>query len=298
MKLSIKISGLNLRNPLILASGILGSSGKSLARIARSGAGAVVTKSIGIRENPGYPGPRVVKLPVGWLNAMGLPSPPYKEFLKEVKEAKKGKVPVIASIYGSSPDEFSVIAKELSKEADGVELNLSCPHAKGYGADVGSDPELVGSIIREVKKATKLPLWAKLTMHSDLKEIGRMAEKAGADAIVAINTVRAMAIDLEAGRPALWNKVGGLSGPAIKPIALRCIWELYEEVRIPLIGCGGISGWEDAIEFMLAGASAVQIGSAIHQNERIFGDIERGMMRYLEGESKKIQEIIGSAHED
>lgn len=295
MKISVSVGDLKLKNPTILASGILGSTGASLCRVAKCGAGALVTKSIGVDEREGYVGPNLVKLEHGFLNAMGLPNPSYKNFLPELREAKKGGVPVIASIFGKNREEFAEVAEALAKDADALELNLSCPHAEGYGADIGCDAPLVGDIVRSVKKVADVPVWVKLTLHSDVSLVGRTAIHAGADALVAINTVRATAIDIESGYPLLGNKVGGLSGAAIKPIALRCVYDLYP-LGIPIIGAGGVSSWQDAVEFVLAGASAVQIGSAVYDHITIFSGVSKGMAKYLERKKVTLDKIRGSAH--
>lgn len=291
--LSIELSGLHLENPLILAAGIMGTTGGSLKRI--TGAGAVVTKSIGIEPKSGHSNPTMVEVDCGYLNAMGLPNPSYKNFQKEINTAKESGVPVIASIFGGNAVEFSEIAGALC--ADAFELNVSCPHACGYGAQVGSDPVLVEEITRTVKKVTDVPVWVKLTPNvTDIKSIGLAAEHGGADAVVAINTVRGMAIDIESGYPILGNKFGGLSGRAIKPVAIKCVYDLYEALNIPIIGVGGISDHRDVIEFIMAGASAVQIGSAVGDNINIFGEISSGLKSFLEKRDWTLDRIKGMAH--
>jgi dihydroorotate dehydrogenase (NAD+) catalytic subunit len=294
--LSLTLTGLKLRNPLMLAAGIMGTTGGSLKRMAESGAGAVVTKSIGIEPKNGHSNPTMVAVDCGYLNAMGLPNPSYKNFQGEIDVAKEGGVPVIASIFGASADEFSRIAGELS--ADAFELNLSCPHACGYGSQVGSDPALVEEITAAVKNATSMPVWVKLTPNvTDITTIGLAAQKGGADAVVAINTVRAMAIDIESGYPILGNRFGGLSGRAIKPAAIKCVYDLYEALDIPVIGVGGISSMEDAIEFIMAGALAVQIGSAVGENMNIFKEIFPCMEAFLTDKEWTLNDIYGMAHE-
>ncbi len=294
--LSLTLTGLKLNNPLILAAGIMGTTGGSLKRAAEGGAGAVVTKSIGIEPKSGHSNPSMVEVDCGYLNAMGLPNPSYKNFQGEIDTAKEGGVPVIASIFGGSADEFSEIASVL--RADAFELNVSCPHACGYGAQVGSDPALVEEITRAVKSATLAPVWVKLTPNvTDIKSIGLAAESGGADAVVAINTIRAMAIDIESGYPILGNRFGGLSGKAIKPVAIKCVYDLYEALDIPVIGVGGVSDWRDAVEFMMAGARAVQIGSAVGNNINIFNDISSCMEAFLDEKEWTLDDIYGMAHE-
>ncbi len=293
--LSLSLTGLDLKNPLMLAAGIMGTTGGSLKRVAEGGAGAVVTKSIGIKAKSGHYNPSMVEVDCGYLNAMGLPNPSYKNFQHEIDIAHEGGVPVIASIFGASADEFSEIAGSL--RADAFELNVSCPHACGYGAQVGSDPALVEDITRAVKNAACAPVWVKLTPNvTDIKGIGLAAESGGADAVVAINTVRAMAIDIESGYPVLGNKFGGLSGMAIKPVAIKCVYDLYEALEIPVIGVGGISNWRDAVEFIMAGARAVQIGSAVGNNINIFNDISSCMESFMEEKEWTLDDIYGMAH--
>jgi dihydroorotate dehydrogenase (NAD+) catalytic subunit len=182
---------------------------------------------------------------------------------------------------------------------DALELNLSCPHVERTGAEIGHDPGLVADVVEKVKAKVDRPVFVKLTPNvADIVEVAKAAAESGADALTAINTVRAMAIDLETTRPLLANKVGGLSGPAIKPIAVRCVYEIYQEVDVPVIGCGGISTWRDAVEFMLAGASAVQIGTAVaFKGLEVFRSVTEGMEVYLKEKAfKSVKEIVGLAH--
>ena len=299
--LSVEVAGMKLRNPLILASGILGITPGTLKRVERAGAGAVTTKTITKEKKSGYGNPVVVELEYGLLNAMGLPNPGVKYFLEEMKEMKKMlEIPLIVSIAGSTPDEYAYLAKIVSHAgADAIELNLSCPHVEKTGVEVGSDPDMVYDIVKNVKIASNKPILVKLSaMTPSIVEIGKAAVDGGADGIVAINTIRAMAIDIYARRPILSNKFGGLSGPAIKPIAVRCVYELYEAVRVPIIGVGGILNWQDAVEFILAGATAVEVGTAIAIRDlNIFREIKEGLIRYMIEEGfNSIKELIGIAH--
>lgn len=293
--LSLTLTGLKLKNPLMLAAGIMGTTGGSLRRIADNGAGAVVTKSLGIEPKSGHPNPSMVEVDCGYLNAMGLPNPSYKNFQQEIDIAGAGGVPVIASIFAGCALDFSEIAHAL--DADAFELNVSCPHAHGYGLEIGTDPNLVEDITNTVKTATDAPVWVKLTPNvTDIKSIGLAAQRGGADAVVAINTVKGMAIDIESGYPVLGNRSGGLSGRAIKPVAIKCVYDLYEALQIPVIGAGGISDWKDAVEFMMAGAIAVEIGSAVGSNTDIFKDISSGMEAFLAEKEWTIKDIYGMAH--
>ncbi len=296
------LTGLELKNPTILAAGVLGTTGASLCRVAREGgAGAVVTKSIGPEPKYGHPNPSMVKLGCGFLNAMGLPNPSYAEFVQELEIAKKDSgVPVIASIFGGNPGEFAEVAKGLLPGLpDAFELNVSCPHAEGYGAAIGSDPCLVEAVTAAVKDVTDLPVWVKLTPNvADITAIGKAAEAGGADAVVAINTVKGMAIDIESGYPVLGNRSGGLSGAAVKPVAVKCVYDLYAALEVPVVGVGGVSSWQDAVELMMAGASAVQVGSAVYERLDVFSEISSGIESFLERKGySDAKEIIGLAHE-
>jgi dihydroorotate dehydrogenase (NAD+) catalytic subunit len=294
--LSIQLTGLELKNPIILAAGILGTTGSSLKRMAGEGAGAVVTKSIGSVPKEGHPNPTMLKLDCGFLNAMGLPNPSYKDFREELSVAIEGGVPVIASVFGAHPDEFAEIIHGL-EGASAYELNVSCPHAIGYGTVVGTDPVLVEEITRAARQATDAPVWVKLTPNvTDILEIGEAASRGGADAVVAINTVRGMAIDIHSGYPILGNLYGGLSGPAVRPVAVKCVYDLYKALDIPVIGVGGIGSWQDAVEMMMAGASAVQVGSAVYDNVNIFSEIINGLSAYLEANDYCLHDITGLAH--
>jgi dihydroorotate dehydrogenase (NAD+) catalytic subunit len=298
--LRIQIAGLNMQNPTMLASGILGVSAETLKAVAEAGAGAVVTKSIGLKPSSGYPNPTVIQVECGFLNAVGLPNPGIHRFVKEIRKLRDIGVPIIVSVFGFSPEEYAE-ASSLAIEAgaSAIELNLSCPHVKGTGAEIGQDPNMVKLTVKSVKDRIDKPVFAKLTPNiAHITELAEAAASAGADAITAINTVKAMAIDVETFKPILANKFGGLSGAAIKPIAVRCVYEIYDAVNVPIIGCGGIRNWRDAVEFMLAGASAVQIGSAIaFEGFSIFRSICDGIETYLKRKGfRSVSEIIGLAH--
>jgi len=286
----VNVSGVELQNHLLLAAGVLGTTGASLARMLQLGAGGVVTKSIGPYPKEGHSGPCLVALEDGLLNAMGLPNP-SKEFMDEL--APLAKKPVVASIFGGNPEEFAEVAGWFSGKVAAVELNLSCPHAEGYGAAIGSDPALVEACTRAVVRAG-LPVWVKLTPNvTDITTIGKAAEKGGASAIVAINTVKAMRISTGLRRPVLGNRYGGLSGTAVFPVAVRCVYELYEAVKVPIIGCGGVSTADNVVEMMMAGASAVEIGSAVYGDIQVFEKI-RAALYAKDGAIPS--EIVGCAH--
>jgi len=286
----VTVGGVTLDNHLLLAAGILGTTGASLSRVLARGAGGVVTKSIGPQPKDGHAGPCVALLDCGILNAMGLPNP-SQEFTGEL--SLLGNKPVIVSIFGGNPEEFAEVAGWFKGKAAGLELNLSCPHAEGYGAAIGVDPALVEECTRAVC-TLGMPTWVKLTPNvTDITAIGKAAERGGASAIVAINTVKAMRISTGLRRPVLGNRYGGLSGEAIFPVAVRCVYELYEACSIPIIGCGGVSSADNVIEMMMAGARAVEIGSAVRHDIAIFETIKNDLYA-----KKGIdpQDIIGCAH--
>ncbi|MCX6684795.1 MAG: dihydroorotate dehydrogenase [Methanoregula sp.] len=286
----VTVGGVVLDNHLLLAAGILGTTGSSLARMLSLGAGGVVTKSIGPHPKDGHAGPCLVVLEDGLLNAMGLPNP-SKEFADEITSLAKK--PVIASIFGGDPAEFALVASWFKDRVAGFELNLSCPHAEGYGAAIGTDPALVKSCTHAVS-VTGVPTWVKLTPNvTDITEIGKAAEAGGASALVAINTLKAMRISTGMRRPVLGNRYGGLSGSAMFPVAVRCVYELYESCNIPIIGCGGIATADNVIEMMMAGASAVEIGSAVYNEVKVFEIIKADLYRK---EGLPSTEIIGCAH--
>ncbi|MEM3697375.1 MAG: dihydroorotate dehydrogenase [Candidatus Bathyarchaeia archaeon] len=302
-RLAINLAGLKLPNPTMLASGILGYTAETFKSIADGGAGAIVTKSVGLKPRSGYANPTVTQTNCGLINAMGLPNPGIEEFAKEINQAKKVlKVPLIVSVYGFTTEEYATVAKKaMEAGADAVELNVSCPHVKETGSEIGQNPQILKEVIKSVKSAVSKPVFVKLSPNvTNIAEIAEAAVYAGADAITAINTVKAMAIDAETAKPILSNKVGGLSGPAIKPIALRCVYEIYERVKAPIIGCGGITNWRDAVEFFLAGASAVQIGTAIAtKGSNIFKTITRGIDAYLKRKGfRSVNEIVGLSHKN
>jgi len=299
--LNINFAGLKLKNPTVLASGILGYSAESLESIVEGGAAAVITKSIGATPRAGYANPTVAQTKCGLINAMGLPNPGIGAYVQEIRHAKALlPVPLIISVYGYSPEEYAATARKAAEAgADAIELNVSCPHVKETGSEIGQNPVVLAQVVKQVKAAMHKPLIVKLSPNvTDITETAEAAVKAGADALTAVNTVKAMAIDAETTLPILSNKRGGLSGPAIKPIALRCVYDICERVKVPVMGCGGITNWRDAIEFILAGASAVQIGTAIAlKSSSVFKTVNRGVEAYLKKKKfRSVNEIVGLSH--
>ncbi len=295
--LEVELCSLKMKNPMMLASGILGSHASSLIRISKH-AGAVVAKSVGLEAREGYKNPVVINYAHGLINAVGLSSPGARAFAEKLNSFKtEGRCPLIVSVFASTPEEFASLTSFFPM-ADAFELNLSCPHAENAGMAVGSNPELVREIVAEVKRSTEKPVFAKLSPNVlDIVEIGKAAEEGGVDAVVAVNTVRGMSIDITSRKPKLSNISGGVSGEAIKPIALKCVWDLYKELEIPVIGVGGITTWKDVVEFILAGATAVQIGSALFYSYRMLYSLMESLRAYTRQTGESLAELVGKAHE-
>lgn len=300
-RLSTNLAGLALDNPTILASGILGYSAESMHRVIKGGAGAVVTKSVGLEPRMGYANPTVVQAKSGLINAMGLPNPGIDQYVDEIKYAKSLiHAPLIVSVFGYSADEYTAVAKKaVEAGADAVELNVSCPHVKQTGAEIGQNAMLLYEVVSKVKAQVHKPVIVKLSPNvTDIVDLACAAVRGGADALTAVNTLKAIAIDVETMLPILSNVKGGLSGPAVKPVALRCVYDLREKVQVPIIGCGGIVDWRDAVEYFLAGASAVQVGTAIAlEDTDVFQNINRGIEVYLRKKHyRSVKDIVGLSH--
>ena len=297
--LNLEIAGISLRNPAILASGFLGISQAIFERIFDEGAGAVVSKSISKYPMEGYRNPTVVVLEnKSYINAVGLSNPGHESFYEEV--STNDKVPLIVSLVGSDPSDFEVMTRKFDKSRIvGFEINLSCPHVQKLGMEVGDDPQMVKSIVKATKSNTTKPVFVKVGIgNTNLIDISQTAINAGADGITAINTIRAMKISIDNFNPILSNKIGGLSGSSIKPIAVRCVYELSKKFNVPIIGCGGISNWEDALEFMIAGATSFQLGTAMgFDGMSIFNSINSGILKYLKKKGyQSVKEVIGRSH--
>lgn len=297
--LSVEFAGIKLPNPTILASGILGVSGEILIRVSRAGAGAVVSKSFNRKGREGYRNPSFIEVHGCFLNALGIPNPGMEEMREEVETASKQGVPVIASVFGFDAEEFAESAAMGEKGgAIAVELNVSCPHVKEVGVEIGQRPLVVAEVTRAVKSRVRIPVFVKLSPNvTDITEIAKAAETAGADAITAINTVLGTAVDVDSGFPILGGILGGLSGPAVHPIALRAVYQIRRAVSIPVIGVGGIEDWRGAVQMMMAGASAVQIGSAItSKGLSVFRDVTTGIAKFLELKGyRSVSEIVSMA---
>ena len=298
-RLRINLAGLELGNPTVLASGILGDEASLLRRAAVSGFGAVTTKSFTIEPRKGFDTPIVAEVKMGLLNAVGLTNPGYKAMKDILRYARVEGVPIIVSLAASSIPDFHKMALYADESgADAIELNLSCPHVDKMGMEIGQDPSFVARLVGNIKGSITKPLFIKIGLTDNYIEVVGRALDNGADGVTAINTVRAMAIDIYAKKPILSNKYGGLSGPAIHPIATRIIYDIYSEYGIPIIGTGGVEDWRDAVEFILAGATAVGIGTAISKvGLGIAKEIINGLEKYMKEEGiDSIDELIGYAH--
>jgi dihydroorotate dehydrogenase (NAD+) catalytic subunit len=290
--------GIELKNPVVTASGTCGY-GEELAQLFDlKGLGAFTAKSITLEKRAGNPNPRIAECASGMLNSIGIQSQGVRYFIDHhLPFLRKSGVPVIVSISGNYVEDYPELAGLLDREQgiSAIELNVSCPNLEMGGCSMGSDPEIAGRIVRLVKSKTRLPVIAKLTPNvNDITVIARSVEENGADGLTLVNTLTGMAIDIQTGRPKLGNVIGGLSGPAIKPVAIRMVWEVYKSVRIPIIGMGGVMTWEDAIEFILAGATAVGVGTALFRNPWVVFEIVEGIERYMEAKGiARLDEIRG-----
>lgn len=295
----MKMGGLQLSNPTLLASGVHGSSLAKVLKALEVGAGGAVTKSIGPVPRAGYPEPTLVEVESGMVNAAGLPNPGAERFSQELAQVKGRGLPILVSVFGGSAEEFARVVRTIDgNDVAAFELNLSCPHVSGVGTEIGHHPDLVSDVTKSVKMSTGKPVFAKLSPNTErLVEVARAAVEAGADGLTAVNTVRALPVDIESGKPALSNGYGGLSGGAMRPVALRCVYELREAFDLPIMGCGGVTTWQDAVQFFLAGADAVQIGTATIRRFDIFNDINVGILSYLERKGiRRLADLVGRAH--
>uniref|UniRef100_UPI0038B3DFFC dihydroorotate dehydrogenase n=1 Tax=Desulfobotulus alkaliphilus TaxID=622671 RepID=UPI0038B3DFFC len=283
--LCVNIAGLRLKNPVLTASGTFGYGLEYAEAADLSRIGAIVVKGLSLEPSAGNPEPRVVETASGLLNAVGLENIGVEAFLKDkLPLLKSHGTPVIANLYGKSEEDYKNLALRLEREPDiaALELNISCPNVKAGGMAFGTDPDAAARLTENVRQVSSKPLIVKLSPNvTDIKVIARSVEGAGADALSLINTLTGMAIDIKTRKPRLANVTGGLSGPAIKPVALRMVWETSACVKIPVIGLGGIMNANDAIEFFLAGASAVAVGTANFINPKVTSEIVGGLKDYM-----------------
>lgn len=297
--LSIRLGSLRLKNPVLTASGTFGYGIEFESLVDLNRLGGIIVKGLSLKPSPGNPPPRILETPCGMLNAIGLENIGVQAFIDEkLPILEKHQTPVFANIYGTSIEEYAALAARLDGVPGiaGLEVNISCPNVKSGGVAFGTDPLVAASVIRAVKKETSKFVIAKLSPNvTSIADIASSVEGAGADAISLINTITGMAIDVKTRRPVLANITGGLSGPAIRPVALRMVWEAARAVTIPVIGVGGIVSAIDAISFLIAGASAVEVGTANFLNPGACMDIIDGMETFFAGESiASATEIIGS----
>ena len=266
LDMRVDLGGIRMKNPVTVASGTFGYGAEYAKLVDVTRLGAITVKGIRLQPWPGNPLPRHVEVPGGMVNAIGLQGPGVEGFVRDYMPfLRTTGVPVIVNIWGTSEEEYAEVARRLSEVegVSGLELNISCPNVKEGGNAFGTDPRAVASLVAAVRRATRLPLMPKLAPNvPDIRLFVRAAQEAGADALALINTLPAMVIDIETRRPVLANKVGGLSGPAIHPVAVKLVWEAAQVARVPLLAMGGIVGPEEAIEFLIAGASAVAVGTA------------------------------------
>ena len=299
--LATEIAGLKLKNPAILAAGLLGTSASLLKRVAASGAGAVTMKSIGPVARDGNPNPTVLCWGEGLINAVGLPSPGYKNMDREWQELKGLEVPLIASFYGGSTEEFIEVATAIAAHKPAMlDVNIGCPNTKSHGAIFGKDPKTAGDLVSKIKEAAgKIPVMPKIPPSDKFVDVAIACQDAGADAIAAFNTWGpGMVIDINARRPVIGFKTGGISGPAIRPLMVKGVYDLYEKLDVPIVASGGIMYGRDALEAMMAGATAVEIGSGIHyRGIDVFKKVTGEMESWMKSNSvKSVKEVIGNAH--
>jgi len=299
--MDVNIGPLKLKNPVMTASGTFGYGEEYAGYVDLSKLGAIVVKGLSLKPRPGNPPPRIMETAGGMLNAVGLQNIGVDAFIGEkLPFLRRHDIVVIANIYGETYDEYKKVAKKLDSAAGvhALEINVSCPNVKKGGLSFGADPNIAAKVTRLVKNATSLPVIVKLTPNvTDITVIARAVEKAGADAVSLINTLTGMSVDIKTRKPHLKNITGGLSGPAIKPVALRMVWQVAQSVSIPVIGMGGIMTADDALEFMMVGAKAVQIGTANFINPLATMEIIEGIRQYLtENKIKDVNDLIGTFH--
>ena len=301
-QMQVEIAGIKLKNPVMTASGTFGYGEEFSPFIDLDKLGAMVLKGITLKPKMGNPPPRIIETPSGMLNSIGLQNVGLEALIKEkLSYLKKFNTPVIINISGDTIEEYVELARRLGEVSEekgiaGLEVNISCPNVKKGGMVWGTNANTTYKIINNIRKATSLPLIVKLTPNvTDIKIIAQAAEEAGADALSLINTLVGMAVDIDSRKPKLANVSGGLSGPAIKPVALWMVWQVFQTVNIPVIGIGGIIKVKNALEFIIAGARAIEIGTANFVNPRVTVEIIEGIEKYLiENNIKDINELVGS----
>jgi len=295
----VNIGGIELRNPVMTASGTFGYGREFEKLIDLNRLGAIIVKGLSLEPSGGNPPPRIVETPCGMLNAIGLENVGLAAFVKEkLPFLKRLETPIFVNIYGKSVVEYAELAARLNdiEDVSGIEVNISCPNVKSGGLAFGAYPDSASEVVNAIRDKTEKPMMVKLSPNvTDITQIAQSVEAAGADSISLINTLTGMVIDIETRRPKLANITGGLSGPAIKPVALRMVWQVAQNVKIPVIGIGGIMTAKDALEFLIAGAVAVQIGTANFINPHATIDIIEGIEAFLiERQIDNLTDIIGT----
>lgn len=295
-KLEVNLAGIKMKNPITVASGTFGLQHADFFDLSKLG--AIVPKGLTLNPKEGNPAPRTIETPSGMLNAIGLQNPGADKFMKEnLPKYEEFNTPIIINISGTSAEEFAELAEKLTKTGKiaGIEINVSCPNVKKGGFQFGADPKATKEIVKAVKKATNLPILTKLTPNvTNIVEIAKAAESAGSNGISLINTILGTSIDAKARKFQLANVTGGLSGPAVKPVALRMVWQVANAVKIPILGMGGVSSAEDVVEFMLAGATAVAIGTYNFVNPKCCEEIINDLKKFcIENNIDNISSIIG-----
>lgn len=301
--LGISLGSLRLRNPLLSASGTYGHGLEMRPFVDPANLGGLVSKTVTLRPRPGNPAPRIAETRAGFLNSIGLENRGIASYLENtLPQMRDADTVVVTNIGGESEGEFAELAAMLDGEdaVDALEVNLSCPNVQGGRLPFGTDPERAAAVIEGVRRATSKPIWAKLSPN--VARIGEMAvavEAAGADAVTAVNTLLGMAVDWRTRKPGLATVMGGFSGPAIKPIALRCAWECASAVKIPVVGCGGIATADDVLEFLVAGCSAVQVGTASFGDPGLLGALSAQLSERLDAAGvERVEELVGTLRDE
>ncbi|MBW1974238.1 MAG: dihydroorotate dehydrogenase [Deltaproteobacteria bacterium] len=299
VNLSVTLGPIKLKNPVMTASGTFGYGREFADLVPLEELGAVVVKGISLKPRPGNPPPRIVEACAGLINSVGLENPGVEVFVKDkLPYLQKRNVPVVVNIFGESVEEYAEVASILDDQPGviALEINISCPNVEAGGMVFGSNSSTAGRVVEAVKRTTSKPIITKLSPQvTSIAEIAQAVEQAGSDIVACINTIPAMAVDIYTRTPRLGNVIGGLSGPAIKPIALKCVFDVVQAVDIPVIGIGGIATAEDALEFLLVGAKAVQVGSVNLTNPRASIEILEGIRNFLiEQGISNVEDYIGT----
>jgi dihydroorotate dehydrogenase (NAD+) catalytic subunit len=297
--LTVRVGKMTLKNPVIVSSGTFGFGEEFQDFLDLNRLGALIPKGISLKPMPGNPPPRIFETEGGIINSIGLQNPGFQEFVKnKLPYYRNLRTHLIINFFGNSQKEYIELARRCDNipGISGLEMNISCPNLKRCGIVFGADPQMAYRLVQSVRKATKLTLIVKLSPNvTDIALMAKSVEEGGADAVSLVNTFRAMAVNIHTRKPELGNVIGGLSGPAIKPIALRMVWEVSQAVKIPIIGMGGIMNATDAIEFILVGASAIQIGTANLINPRTAVEVIQGIKKYLiQNRINRLQKLVGT----